>query len=153
VYFFEPALAIALLKTDSKDILKTTKTFITSKRSNRDDAGFFFEAQVIKQLRIFCSLINANLYYYRNKSGLEVDCIIRYGTNMSVFEIKIGSTKGIDDGIKEINNFRKILTERQQNDLISCNIVTASNMSYYDSVNDINIVSINDLFIDENDIL
>jgi predicted AAA+ superfamily ATPase len=106
VYIFEPALAIAKLGATSETLLSDTKTFLDSKTHNRHDSGFFFEAFVIKQLRVFSSLIGATLSFYRDANGLEVDCIIKKGVSMSLFEIKTGSINGITDGIKTLTKFR-----------------------------------------------
>jgi hypothetical protein len=35
-----------------------------------------FESLVIKQLNIFCSLSDMNLFFYRDSDGLEIDCVI-----------------------------------------------------------------------------
>jgi predicted AAA+ superfamily ATPase len=152
IYLFEPALAIAKLGADTDALLSSTNTFITSRTNNKQDAGFFFEAQVIKQLRVFCSLIGATLSFYRDSNGLEVDCIIRKGIYLSLFEIKLGSLNGIGDGIKTLTKFKSLLTDKQKEELVSCNIITASNLTYYDETNDVNVISINHLFIDEKNI-
>jgi hypothetical protein len=95
---------------DSYSLLTGKYKLLSNKRSNYDDAGFFFESQVIKQLRVFCNLIDAELSFYRDTNHLEIDAIVEYEHKIAIFEIKVGSYSAIEDGIKNINKFREVLT-------------------------------------------
>jgi hypothetical protein len=74
---------------------------------------------VIKQLRIFSTLTNSELMFYRDTNKLEIDAIVKYKNKIAVFEIKIGSIEGINFGTKNINSFRKILSETEKKNITS----------------------------------
>jgi hypothetical protein len=97
---------------------------------------------------VFCSLIDAELTFYRDNNQLEIDAIVEYKNKISLFEIKIGSFTAIKDGIASINKFRKILSEEALKSVTSCNIITAEAESYTIENENINVISINHLFID-----
>lgn len=57
----------------------------------------------MRDLRVYAEALDGNLYHYRDKSGLECDAVIhrRNGT-YGLIEIKLGSEKGILDGVKTL---------------------------------------------------
>lgn len=148
LYFFDPCIAISALRINSYDLLSTTKMFISSKRTNIQDTGFFFEAQVIKHLRVYMNLLGARIFYYRDINRVEIDAIIELKNHYVAVEIKTGSLNGIADGIKRINKFREILTKEEREKYTTFCIVTASNWTYYDKQNDINVITLEQLFLD-----
>jgi hypothetical protein len=81
--------------------------------TNYDDSGLFFECQVVKQLRIFCDLIGAKIFFYRDINYIEVDVVVEYENKISMFEIKVGSDSAISDAIKNFNKIRNILTPEE----------------------------------------
>jgi hypothetical protein len=110
---------VAILNTNSSSLLNADSKLLANDRSNYDDAGFFFEAQVITQLRNFCELIGAELNFYRDSNNLEIDAIVEYKNKISVFEIKIGSFSAIKEGVKTFKKFRSILSEETLKNITS----------------------------------
>jgi predicted AAA+ superfamily ATPase len=93
LYFYDPGLACALLGIE-------TKTQLT----NHYLKGGLFETLVIGE--IIKSRFNmgreANCYYWRNKLGNEVDCLLEREGCITAVEIKSGRTVAADwfDGLK-----------------------------------------------------
>jgi hypothetical protein len=38
--------------------------------------GYHFESLVIKELRIYADLLDGNVYFYKDTTGLEIDAIV-----------------------------------------------------------------------------
>ncbi|GHU50620.1 hypothetical protein FACS189459_4830 [Bacilli bacterium] len=64
-YFADPSLAISILNINSKKLI-----------NDYNFVGFLFESMVIRDLRIYAELIDAEIHYYRDNTGLEIDAII-----------------------------------------------------------------------------
>lgn len=64
-HFTDPSLAVAALKVGKERLLNDPNTF-----------GFLFEAMCERDLRIYAQSIGANLFHYRDSSGMEVDAIV-----------------------------------------------------------------------------
>ena len=65
--------------------------------------GFIFESMCVRDLRVYADANEAQVYHYRDKSGLECDAVIhlrdgRYG----LVEIKLGGEDNIAQGIKTL---------------------------------------------------
>ena len=91
-YFVDPSIATAALGVGPRDLLFNPETF-----------GFIFETLCMRDLRVYADALDGSLYHFRDKNGLECDAVLhrrdgRYG----LIEIKLGSDKGIEDGVKTL---------------------------------------------------
>ncbi|MBO6258177.1 MAG: ATP-binding protein [Succinivibrio sp.] len=91
-YFSDPSIACAVLGLGPDELLSDLKTF-----------GFIFESMCVRDLRVYADANEAQVYHYRDKSGLECDAVIhlrdgRYG----LVEIKLGGEDNIAQGIKTL---------------------------------------------------
>lgn len=89
-YFIDPSIATAALGVGPRDLLLNPETF-----------GFIFETLCMRELRVYAEALDGSVSHFRDKNGLECDAVLhrrdgRYG----LIEIKLGSEKGIDDGVK-----------------------------------------------------
>jgi predicted AAA+ superfamily ATPase len=108
--------------------------------------GLVFESLVIRDLRTYSEYLNYKIYYYRDNSNLEIDCIIENNNDEIIaIEIKLGSDVGIAEGIKSLNRFKNKISD--QSKIKSLNIITAQNKTYT-TVEGINIISFGDLYVD-----
>ena len=62
----------------------------------------------MRDLRVYAEALDGSVSHFRDKNGLECDAVLhrrdgRYG----LIEIKLGSEKGIDDGVKTLTTFSK----------------------------------------------
>lgn len=87
LYFYDTAIACQLLSIQSPKDLVTHYL-----------RGGLFESMVISDF--FKQRLNAgmspNLYFWRDKTGLEVDCIMEQGTHLLPIEIKSAATISFD---------------------------------------------------------
>jgi predicted AAA+ superfamily ATPase len=115
-----PSLAAAILGATPKALLRDLNTF-----------GFLFESMVVRDLRAYADAEDAQVFYYRDSSGLEVDAIIEKadGTWIAV-EVKMGGQEAIDEAAKHLFMLRARLTPEKMNAMASLNIITAGNGSF-----------------------
>lgn len=91
-YFVDPSIVTAALGAGPRDLLFNPETF-----------GFVFETLCMRDLRVYAEALDGSVYHFRDKNGLECDAVLhrrdgRYG----LIEIKLGSAKGIEDGVKTL---------------------------------------------------
>lgn len=96
-YFVDPSIATAALGIGPRELLLNPETF-----------GFIFETLCMRDLRVYAEALNGSISHFRDKNGLECDAVLhrrdgRYG----LIEIKLGSEKGIEDGIKTLTALSK----------------------------------------------
>jgi len=83
-HFVDPSLPAAILGLSSKMLMSDLKTL-----------GFLFEALCIRDLLVYAEAMGARVYYYRDKSGLEVDAVIEAPDgSWGAIEIKLGHNQG-----------------------------------------------------------
>lgn len=81
--FVDPSLAVAALGLTPDKLLLDFETF-----------GFFFESLVTRDLRVYADLLDAEVYYYRDSSGLEVDLILELPDGRwAGIEVKLGENE------------------------------------------------------------
>ena len=87
LYFYDSAIACHLLSISSPKDLTTHYL-----------RGGLFESMILSDLlkQRFNAGLLPNLYFWRDKSGNEVDCILDYGTQLVPIEIKSGETVNSD---------------------------------------------------------
>ncbi len=83
LYFYDPAIACQLLSIQSSKDLVTHYL-----------RGGLFESMILSDLlkQRFNRGLPPNLYFWRDKSGHEIDCILDFGTKLVPIEIKSGET-------------------------------------------------------------
>jgi predicted AAA+ superfamily ATPase len=80
----DPSIAAVLLGASKEKLFNDFNTF-----------GLLFESLVIRDLRVYAESLNGSVFYYRDKSGNEVDAIVElHDGRWGAIEIKIG---GIDE--------------------------------------------------------
>jgi len=93
-FFVDPSIGATMLKLTSSKLLKDFETF-----------GLFFEALVIRDLRIYAEVLGGEVYRYKDKSGLEIDAIIQLDdARWAALEVKMGSHL-FDEAAEKLKNF------------------------------------------------
>lgn len=103
VFFIDPALAVYLTGYSEEKVLQKAR-----------EKGAFFENLVFLHLKVNCaiSLPKAELYFYRDTTGLEVDFVVEKGTKIVAFEAKLTDSPSLRDVknlLKFLEKFPKIL--------------------------------------------
>ncbi|MBS0655955.1 MAG: ATP-binding protein, partial [Verrucomicrobia bacterium] len=87
LYFYDPAIACSLLSIQSSKELEAHYL-----------RGGLFESMILSDVlkARYNAGLKPNLYFWRDKSGLEVDCILEHGRKLVPIEIKSGETINTD---------------------------------------------------------
>ena len=118
-HFADVSLAIAALGLDSNALF-----------NDLNYTGFVFESQVIHDLRVYATKIGAEVYYYRDSSGLEIDVIVQKPSGEAVvFEIKLGEGF-IDSGIRALTEFSRNIHPTKSRRIVARSIITGSSFAY-----------------------
>jgi predicted AAA+ superfamily ATPase len=100
IYFYDTGLLCHLLNIESAEQLTTHYL-----------RGGIFESFILSELikNKFHNNQNANFYFWRDKTGHEIDCIIEKGQSLTPIEIKSAKTINIKffDGLKYFNDLSK----------------------------------------------
>ena len=105
-YIADPSLALSMLGMDENSLLMDLQTF-----------GMMFEALCVRDLRVYTSVNptyeGAQLRYYSDDSGLEVDVVIELKDGRwGCFEIKLSEDK-VADGVNTLTRFRDKIAENE----------------------------------------
>jgi len=83
----DPALAVAAAKASPARLLSDLSWF-----------GFLFESMVVRDLRVYAEALGAQVFHYRDESGLEADVIIEMPDGRwAAFEVKLGASGAVVD--------------------------------------------------------
>jgi hypothetical protein len=102
-YFSDPSIGCAALGIGPGDLISDLKAM-----------GMMFECMCVRDLRVYASALDGNVYHYRDGNGLECDSVIhlrngKYG----LIEVKLGGERLIDEGSKSLQKLAsKIDTEK-----------------------------------------
>lgn len=79
-HFVDPSLAAAALRATPERLLGDLRFL-----------GFLFESLVVRDLRIYAQPVEAEVFHYREKDGLEADAVVDAGDGRwAAFEVKLG---------------------------------------------------------------
>lgn len=95
-HFVDPSIAASILHLNKEKLLNDLNTL-----------GFLFEALVERDLRIYSSTFNAELYHYQDYNNNEIDAIIELEDgNYAAIEIKLGANQ-VDEAANNLVNIRQ----------------------------------------------
>ena len=132
-HFCDVSLAIAALNLDKKRLMNDLKY-----------CGFLFESLVYHELKIYARANDAEIFHYRDSTGLEIDSIIQQsGGAWAAFEVKLGIGM-LDEAAKNLLKFNERIDEKKYRKPTSLNIIAGTGMSYMrpDGVNVISLASL-----------
>lgn len=93
-HFVDPSLAVAALNATPEQILQDIRLF-----------GLIFESLAVRDLRIYAQAADANVFHYRDSSGLEVDAIVEgLDGRWAAFEVKLDSSR-VDEAAANLLKF------------------------------------------------
>jgi predicted AAA+ superfamily ATPase len=132
-HFCDVSLAIAALKLDKQSLMSDLKY-----------CGFLFESLVYHDLKMYARANDAEIFHYRDSTGLEVDAIIQQsGGAWAAFEVKLGIGM-FDEAAKKLLKFSGLIDKNKYRKPASLNIITGAGMSFTraDGVNVISLASL-----------
>ena len=132
-HFCDVSLAIAALKLDKKRLMSDLKY-----------CGFLFESLVYHELKIYAKANDAEIFHYRDSSGLEIDAIIQQNDGAwAAFEVKLGIGM-LDEAANKLLKFNQLIDEKKYVKPASLNILSGTGMSFTrpDGINVISLASL-----------
>ena len=118
-FFIDPSIGAIALKLTSSKLLKDFETF-----------GLFFEALVIRDLRIYAEVLGGEVYRYKDKSGLEIDAIIQLNDgNWGAVQVKMGSHL-FDDAAEKLKKFAEKIDTKKMGKPAFLTIISATEYAY-----------------------
>ena len=131
--FVDPSIATAVLGLSKEDLIKDLNYF-----------GFLFENLCIRDLRIYSSLIEGEVSYYRDKNDFEVDVILKTSKgNWGAIEIKLG-TGYIEEAAQNLLKFKNKVDTEKMGEPSFLMVLSGCNYSYKRE-DGVYVVSINSL--------
>ena len=101
--FVDPSLVVSALGVEPDYFNLDLKTF-----------GFIFETLCIRDLKIYSNALGGRVSYYRDRYGLEADCVLHLRDGKyALIEFKLGSSE-IDEGAKHLNEIEKLVEENNK---------------------------------------
>lgn len=99
-HFVDPSLAVAALRATPQRLMDDLECL-----------GFLFESLVVRDLRVYAQAVEAEVFHYREKGGLEVDAVVEADDGRwAAFEVKLGE-RWVDEGAA---NLRRLATRMVQ---------------------------------------
>jgi predicted AAA+ superfamily ATPase len=118
-HFVDPSLAVGALELTADDLL-----------NDLEYTGFLFESSVIRDLRVYSDMSGADVSFFRDAKGREVDAIVQRGDGRwAGFEIKLGDAR-IDEGANALLTLENILDHGRTPPASSLNVITSSGFPY-----------------------
>ena len=76
--------------------------------------GFLFESLCIRDLKIYSQALDGRVSYYRDRYGLEADCVLHLNDGRyALIEFKLGEN-GIDEGAKHLCKIEKLIIDHNE---------------------------------------
>lgn len=93
-HFVDPSLAVAALRATPDRLLNDLELL-----------GFLFESLVVRDLRVYAQASDAEIFHYRDNTGLEVDVIVETADGRwAAFEVKLGAGR-VDEAVASLRKF------------------------------------------------
>ena len=130
-HFVDPSLAVAALRTSPKALL-----------ADLEYLGFLFESMVIRDLRIYAQAVDAQVFHYREKDGLEVDAVVETADGRwAAFEIKLGE-RWVEEGAANLRRLAKRMAETEHGRPAALAVILPSGYGYAGGDGDVGVIPI-----------
>ena len=119
-HFTDPSIAVAALRAAPEGI-----------RRDPEYLGLLFESLVVRDLRIYAGVHDAEVRHYRDNTGLEVDAVIQTLSGQWMpLEVKLGGTRRIDEAAKSLLKLRDRVDIKRMGAPSKLVVVTATGYAY-----------------------
>ncbi len=123
--FIDPSIAVACLNLNPENLLFDLKTF-----------GFIFENLCIRDLKVYSYAEGGEVSYYRDKTGLESDCVIHLKNgDYALIEFRLGRNK-IDEGASNLIKLNNLIEKAIKEDKVKMRkpkflaVITGTELAY-----------------------
>jgi len=120
-HFVDPSLAVAALRASPEQLSKDLGLF-----------SLLFESLVVRDLRVYAQAADADVFHYRDNTGLEIDAIVASMAGpWAAFEIKLGGERLIEEGASSLRRFHeRVDTDRSGEPAMLAVVVGAGQYAY-----------------------
>jgi len=120
-HLVDPSLAVAALRASPKRLREDLELF-----------GLLFESLVVRDFRVYAQASDADVYHYRDNTGLEIDVIVatRAGP-WAAFEVKLGGEAWIEEAAANLFKFRDRVDTRRCGEPAALAVVVGSGSYAY----------------------
>ena len=98
--------------------------------------GYIFETLCIRDLKVYSNVLGGEVSYYRDRYGLETDCVLRLNNGKyALIEFKLGS-KQIEEGAEHLLTMQNLIQKYNATESVKINepelliIITGGEMAY-----------------------
>ena len=121
-HFVDPSIAAVALGITHESIFSDMRTF-----------GLLFESLAIRDLRIYCDSIGADVYHYRDKSNREADAVISFADgSWALVEVKLSDKEQIKEASKKIVELAADIDEKEHPKPAFLMVITSQNVAMQD---------------------
>ena len=118
-HFADPSLAVAAMRASPERLLRDLGWL-----------GFLFEDLVIRDLRVYAQAMDAQVFAYRDETGLEADAIVETTDGRwAAFEVKLGQRE-IDAAAERLVKLRERVDSQATGASTALVVVTATGYGY-----------------------
>ena len=118
-HFVDPSLAVAALRANPERLLQDLNLL-----------GQLFESLVFRELNIYARAADADVYHYRDNTGLEVDAIVqRRNGDWCAFEVKLGVGQ-VDEAAAALLKFRNRINLDKCGEPKTLGVIVSSGYGY-----------------------
>ncbi len=119
-HFVDPSLATAALRAAPNRLESDIRLF-----------GLLFESLAIRDLRVYAQTRDAEVYHYRDNTGLEVDAVLETAEGAWLaIEVKLGGQRLIDQGARSLLRFAARVDTATMGDPSKLIVLTATGFAY-----------------------
>jgi uncharacterized protein len=118
-YFTDPSITAAALGMGENDLLNDIETF-----------GLVFETLVVRDLKVYAQMLDADIFHYRDSSGLECDAVIHCKNGKyALVEVKLSQARE-EEGAKTLKSLKTKLEKANLNPPTFLMVITATGFAH-----------------------
>ncbi len=115
----DPSLAVAAVRAAPARLLR-----------DLDFLGLLFESMVVRDLRVYAQAADADVFHYREKSGLEVDAIVQGNDGRwAAFEVKLGEGR-VDEAARNLLRLAERVDVERMGEPAALGVIVSSGYGY-----------------------
>ena len=132
LHFCDPSLAVAALQSTPLKLRRDLSYF-----------GFLFESMVVRDLRVYADANDADVYFYKDNTGLEIDAVVETASGSWIpVEVKLGGEDHIETAATNLKRLRNKVDIQKVGEPAAMLVITATPSYSYTRSDGVSVVSI-----------
>jgi predicted AAA+ superfamily ATPase len=112
----DPSLAVAALRGGPDQLRQDLELF-----------GLLFESLVLRDLRVYAQATDADVYHYRDNTGLEIDAVVSsHAGPWAALEVKLGGEAWIEKAAGNLLKFRERVDTSRSGEPVALGVIVGS---------------------------